>query len=63
MDKKKMDGDSMTEGEDMAVLAKNVNVAFEIKESKTEDFFKKTNKHAYEQAIARADLHKKNKGN
>lgn len=43
----------------MAVLAKNINVAFEIKKEKTEEFFEKTNKNAYKQAIARADLHKR----
>ena len=43
----------------MAVLAKNINVAFEIKKEKTEEFFEKTNKNAYKQAIARADFYKR----
>lgn len=42
----------------MSVLAKNINVAFEIKKEKTEEFFEKTNKNAYKQAITRADFYK-----
>ena len=53
--------DICEEGDFMGVLAKNVNVAFEIKESKTSDFFKNTNKNAFKQAMERSNLHRKNK--
>lgn len=51
-DKNKEDGS-------MAMLARSVNFPFEVAPSKTEDFFRETDKTAFSKAIERFELHTK----
>lgn len=45
----------------MAVLARNVRLSFELDPQKANDFFKKSDKTAFERLMKRAESHKTNK--
>ncbi|MGE4549632.1 MAG: hypothetical protein AB7C89_08805 [Intestinibacillus sp.] len=45
----------------MAVLAQNIRMSFELDSKKVDDFFKKSDKTAFARAIARASSHKSDK--